>query len=538
MNYILIFALLLGTTCPICQGAGDKHQIIAYPPVPTAIKSDIYQVKVNSRETASQEPIDVFVQKFKDIHYAHFAIPKQAVKSDKRDPAKQEPIDIIIEVAEPIKKYSVSPESYLLPCSVCDNHLHILIRQPRKLVIQINDYPRLFIFADAIEDDRPAPDNPNVINIMDFVGTQRGVRPVDNTGTTLITQKIQKAIRSTPSGGTLYFPPGVYLTGTIRLKSNMTLYLAAGALLQGSPDVNDYPLDEGRTEAGTHGDMTYSRLILIDNAQNVTITGAGTIDGNGKIIRAAGRNANLIRIRNCQNILIENVILRDPAAWNTHILHSKNVTIKNVKIINDRTVGNTDGINPDSSSNVLIENNFAYCGDDSIAIKTTGNSDLLADVNNITVAANILLTRKSALKIGTETLANHIQNVTFIDNDIIECDRGMTIYCKDGAIITNIRYINNRFESCFLNNRQRMLDFYIKKRAGLGQIRNILIKDCRFKTFFPQSSTIAGYDQNHIISDIRFENFYIAGKPCPSAQAAKLQINKYVRNVTFQVTSN
>mgnify|MGYP000436250242 CR=1 FL=1 len=502
MNYILIFALLLGTACPICQGAGDKHQIIAYPPVPTAIKSDIYQVKVNSRETASQEPIDVFVQKFKDIHYAHFAIPEMQ--------SKDRQIDITIEVTEPIRKYSISPESYQTPAGVCDNHLHILIRQPRKLVIQINDYPRLFIFADAIEDDRPAPDNPNVINIMDFVGTQRGVRPVDNTGTTLITEKIQKAIRSTPSGGTLYFPPGVYLTGTIRLKSNMTLYLAAGALLQGSPDVNDYPLDEGRIEAGTHGDMTYSRLILIDNAQNVTITGAGTIDGNGKIIRAAGRNANLIRIRNCQNILIENVILRDPAAWNTHILHSKNVTIKNVKIINDRTVGNTDGINPDSSSNVLIENNFAYCGDDSIAIKTTGNSDLLADVNNITVAANILLTRKSALKIGTETLANHIQNVTFIDNDIIECDRGMTIYCKDGAIITNIRYINNRFESCFLNNRQRMLDFYIKKRAGLGQIRNILIKDCRFKTFFPQSSTIAGYDQNHLISDIRFENFYLS----------------------------
>ena len=205
-------------------------------------------------------------------------------------------------------------------------------------------------------------------------------------------------------------------------------------------------------------------------------------------------------------------------------------------MINDRGVGNTDGINPDSSRGVLIENNFAYCGDDSIAVKTTNNSNLLQSVDDIIVRGNVLLTRKTALKIGTETRAKYIRNVTFMDNDVVECDRCMSLYCKDGAIFSNIRYINNRFESCFKNNRQRMLDFYIKKRGGLGQIRNVLIADCQFKSPWPQASTMAGYDKKYIISDVCFENFRIAGKLCHNAEEANIEIKEHVHYVTFSVT--
>jgi peroxiredoxin len=497
-------------------------KIVTYPTVPTAKQSGVYSLQVGTTP--------VFVEKFKDIHYAHFAFsgsPGDSAQHPLRDFRR---IDVKVMMDEPIKEHSLSPESYNIPRGVCNNHLHILLSTPRKLVVQINGYERLFIFADPIETQnlKFKTQNSNVTNIMDF--------DVDNTGKTLVTDKIQKAIQATPKGGLLYFPPGIYLTGTVHLKSDMTLYLAGGALLQGSANPADYPLDEGRVESGTHKNMTYSRLVLVDNAENVTITGRGIIDGNGKIIRAAGKKANLIRIRNSKNVLLEDVILRDPAAWNTHILHSQNVTIRNIKMINDRGVGNTDGINPDSSCHVVIENNFAYCGDDSIAIKTTGNSDLLGDVDDIVVRGNVLLTRKTGLKIGTETLAEHIKNVSFIDNDIVECDRGMSLYCKDGATISDISYINNCFESCFKNNRQRMLDFYIEKRGGLGQIRNLLIKDCWFKTPWPQPSTMAGYDKKHTISDVRFENFRIADQLAHNSRQAHIQMNEHVHNVTFIVT--
>lgn len=78
--------------------------------------------------------------------------------------------------------------------------------------------------------------------------------------------------------------------------------------------------------------MTFSRLILVDSAENVSIRGRGIIDGSGAVLRAQGKPANLLRIRNSRNVVIEGVLLRDPAAWNTHIHYSDGVTIRDVKL--------------------------------------------------------------------------------------------------------------------------------------------------------------------------------------------------------------
>lgn len=131
--------------------------------------------------------------------------------------------------------------------------------------------------------------------------------------------------------------------------------------------------------------MTFSRLILVDSAENVSIRGRGIIDGSGATLRAQGKPANLIRIRNSRNVSIEGVLLRDPAAWNTHIHYSDGVTIRDVKLINDATVPNTDGFDPDASANVMIDHCFAYCSDDNVAIKTTNNLGLNKDLRNIVV---------------------------------------------------------------------------------------------------------------------------------------------------------
>ena len=276
-----------------------------------------------------------------------------------------------------------------------------------------------------------------------------------------------------------------------------------------------------------------SQLILIDGAQNVKLRGRGIIDGNGYIVRAQGKAAYLLKIRNSRNILVEDVVLRNPAAWNTHILYCESVTIRNTKIISDMRVKNTDGFDPDSSIHVLLEHNFAMCNDDTVAIKTTNNTGLLRNVEDVTVRGNVFISQASALKVGTESRAEYMRDITFIDNDVVECDRGMSLYCRDGALYSDIKYINNRFERLFIEDKRSLLHFYIEDRFGKGQIRDILIKDCIALAHWPGTSRFKGLDAEHAISNIRIENLVVAGRPILKPQDLPLETNEFVKDVTF-----
>jgi polygalacturonase len=215
-------------------------------------------------------------------------------------------------------------------------------------------------------------------------------------------------------------------------------------------------------------------------------------------------------------------------------------------MINDRDVHNTDGVDPDGATNVTIDNCFMYCSDDNIAIKTSGNTNLLRHSQNIIVKNCVLLTKKSALKLGTETRMN-IFDVTFENNEIVESDRGMSLYSRDGAIFENIYFIGNHFEKMFADNRQRILDFDVKERnikdapgyvKKAGQIKNVVVKNCIVESFRPNESTISGFNDQHKISGVHFINFIIDGKTRTSLNDARIKINNYVDDVTFSVISN
>jgi polygalacturonase len=274
---------------------------------------------------------------------------------------------------------------------------------------------------------------------------------------------------------------------------------------------------------------------LVDNAENVKVLGRGVIDGDGKNIRDQGKPANLIRIRNSKNVLFEGLILRDPAAWNTHILYSENVTFRNIKMINDRTVKNTDGINPDASKHVIIDDCFLYCSDDNIAVKTSRNSGLLQNAEDILVKNCVFLTKKSAMKLGTETFAEYQRNITFENNEVVEADRAMSLYCMDGAKFEDIRWINCCVESFFLDNQQKIMHFRVRDRNGesAGHIKNVLIKDCRFEKRSPEDPLFTGWNEDHQISDVHFENLVIDDKPCKSIEDIGLKTNEFVTNVTI-----
>lgn len=511
-KYILLFIAI--TVCLSVNGR-DKINVIPYPVIQGAVKSTAFKVTADGK--------DIFTEKFKDINYTHFAHKKR--------------VSLVVTSSQPIVSWTISPKENINKVKLEGNKIKFTQEKPGYHVLTINNEERLFILTDKPSNNAPKINTPGVIDIMQY--------NADNTGKKVSTKEIQKALDdAAEQKKILVFSPGIYKTGTIRISSNARIYLPAGAMIKGSEKREDYPSDDGRKESDHINDkanytdngewMTFSRLLLVDNAKDVKIWGDGTIDGSGSIVRAQGKPANLIRIRNSKDVEIDGLVLRDPASWNTHILKSENVTIRNIKMLNDRDVPNTDGFDPDASKNVLIENCFAYCSDDNIAIKTTNNGNLLQDCEDITVRNCVFLTKKSSLKVGTETKGATMRNITFENNYVVEADRGLALYCMDGARFENIRFINNYIESNFPDNQQKGIHFQIRKRSGEGYIKNVLIKDCSFGAAFPRGAEMMGLDAAHLIDGVTFKNLKIAGELCLSADKLGLKTNEFVKNIKFE----
>ena len=484
------------------SGPDADRRIEIFAPPPTATKSDRYRVEAAGRP--------VFVQSYKDVHYAHFAFGGHA--------------RVCVAIDEPVREVRFSPQSLEIDHHVRGNSLEFVLSRPCKLVIRLNGRQRLFLFADSLEKSPFDPGQPGVVNVRDF--------DADNTGTSLVTEPIRRAVAATPRGGVLYFPRGVYRTATVRLRSEMTLYLAPGALLLGSADAADYPdrdVDVHRTLGPPN-----VRLLLVEGVENVRVAGYGTIDGQGRRLRGAGSSGQVIVVKNSRNVLVENLILRDPASYNTRILFSEHVTFRNTKVINDQEVPNTDGIDPEGSRHVLIEENFAYCGDDNVAVKIY-HYDVVQDVHDVVVRGNVFLTRKSALKIGTETKQRSIRDVTFADNDVIECDRAMAIYVADGADVSRVRFLDNRIESHYPDRRQRVIEFEITRRLGAGRISDVVIQDTRVNEPFPRASTMRGLDDAHPIRGVRIVNYRVGGKVARNLEEAHLELLEHVEDVELRV---
>lgn len=128
-----------------------------------------------------------------------------------------------------------------------------------------------------------------------------------------------------------------------------------------------------------------------------------------------------------------------------------------------------------------------------------------------------------------------MSNITFSNNDVVECDRGMSIYARDGAHIHGVRFIGNRFEKPYTDYQQKLVCFEVKKRNGLSRISDILIQDCTVNQHWPQPSTITGLAEGYGVSNVRFVNYRYAGTLCRSPVEAHLRIGKHVDTIHFEI---
>ncbi len=270
-------------------------------------------------------------------------------------------------------------------------------------------------------------------------------------GQTLNTTAIQAAIEAChQSGGTVYFPSGHYLTGSLILHSHVTLHLDSGATLLGSPDPADYPVIDSRWEGADR--KTYAPLIGGSHLDNVAIAGRGTVDGQGETWWRLHREnklehprPRLISFADCSNVLIESITATRSPAWTIHPIRCENVTVDKVTIISPADSPNTDGINPDSCRDVRIFNCHISVGDDCIAVKsgTKENGGRLAPCENIAIANCTMAHGHGGVVIGSET-SGDIRNVVISNCVFAGTDRGIRLKSRRGrgGLVEDIRVTN------------------------------------------------------------------------------------------------
>jgi polygalacturonase len=227
------------------------------------------------------------------------------------------------------------------------------------------------------------------------------------------TAAIQKAIDDCAAAGggkVVLAGAPMFVSGPLALRSHITLSIAAGTTLAGSENHEDYPPVEELHEAGRQP------LLSSDDATDITINGGGTIDGRGQSWwpdrSPANRRPRLIVFRHSSHILMENVTVQNSPSWQIVPYYSDHLTFRNMKIYApDRISHNTDGIDPFSSSHVLIDHVTIDTGDDNVAIKSgqPNSSGGDAPSHDITIRDSTFL-HGHGLSIGSE-VAGGVYNV-------------------------------------------------------------------------------------------------------------------------------
>lgn len=312
----------------------------------------------------------------------------------------------------------------------------------------------------------------------------------DAEGKELSTNAIQSAIDEAHrlKGGRVLIPRGTFVTGALELKSNVELHLQEKAYVTFSQDPKDYlPLVLTRYEGVEL--YNYSPLIYAHHAENIAITGAGTLDGRGdehhwwpwkygtngqpsqdrdrqllfemaeKRIPVEERvfgeghylRSSFIQPYQCQQVLIEGVTVKDSPMWQIHPVLSSHVIVRGVKIIGHGP--NTDGVNPESCRNVLIEDCYFDNGDDCIAIKSGRNEDgrrIGVPSENIVIRRNEMRDGHGGVTIGSE-ISGGVKFVYAEDNvmDSPNLDRALRIKTNSvrGGTIEHIYFKNNTVKS-------------------------------------------------------------------------------------------
>ena len=312
---------------------------------------------------------------------------------------------------------------------------------------------------------------PSTFSIVDFGAKADG---------SLSTAAVQKAIDAChdAGGGTVLVPPGEFVIGTVRLKSNVHLHLAPGSVLKGSANLDDY--------GGAGGGRG---LFVAEDVANVSVTGFGRVDANGTVFHDPGtphvglerdydvtftrqgqdfmherfgfedgpiaftrRPGMTFAFFHCENVTLRDLTIADSPSWSVRFAYCDGVTVDNLKIRNNPLVPNSDGVHFTTSRNARVGNCDFRCGDDALIVATWQDGDP-PDVSkyrhgnkaglseNVTVTNCVLRSRSAGIRVGYGR--EPVRNLTFDNIVIDESNRGIGVFSREpGADVSNVLFSN------------------------------------------------------------------------------------------------
>lgn len=469
------------------------------------------------------------VLQFGDIDYVHFACSETVnVNVARLDGHK-------------VMTCRVRPDRWNIP-AICDGDtVRVSVEPGQKLVVNVDRLRKLFVFAERREDHV----------VAEQAGTVDVVRSgADPTGVSDSTQAIQAAIDSLPTDGVLYFPPGFYRSGSLQLKSNMTLYLSGGALLKGSDDHRRFR---------HHRDSSYLYFLLADGLEDVRIAGRGIIDGNGRVVRRKWeaqeelrkQPGRLLLCRDSRNIEVRDVILRDSYSWTAHFVDCCDCALQNVKILADTRLSNGDGLDVDGCRRMTAEGLFIYGEDDAISVKAAWSRE---DPEDLTFRNCVLWSQNATgIRLGTETRSEAFRDLRFEDLSILRANTMIRIFCNDGADIHDIVFRNIDTEE-LTKHVPSDYDEYRRIRELSGgvtyllqlQVRNEgdgdpgMIRDVLFENINARvaaGSKIKGYNLPEgmvVIRNVTLRNLRIEGRSVLDASGGRFDVNEHAELIRFE----
>lgn len=284
------------------------------------------------------------------------------------------------------------------------------------------------------------------------------------------TEALQSAIGCLPEGGRLYFPAGRYLSRPLTLKSHVTLELAEGAVLLGSTERERYPVIPGSVVApdgtetyfgGFEGETVamYQSLLTAQYAEDVTIVGPGTVDGNAPagdwwthFREFPAARPRLMFFNRCKGVTLHGVHACNSPSWQLHPYYSEHVGVYDVSVAAPKVSPNTDACDPESCDGVEIIGCRFTVGDDCIAIKS-GRMALGMKLNRSadhhTIRNCLMEHGHGAITLGSEIGAG-VRNLSVSQCVFDSTDRGLRIKSRRGrgknCYIDNVTFENIRME--------------------------------------------------------------------------------------------
>ena len=340
------------------------------------------------------------------------------------------------------------------------------------------------------------------LTAKDYNASMFGIK---SNGTTLNTTSIQKGIDyiSANGGGRLMFYVGRYLTGTIQLKSNVTIQLEEGATLVGSTNIYDYNINS-----------PHCALIFAEKEQNIGITGKGVIDGQGRALsydlidqiyngllkdelkndRPATRRPSDIYFRECKNVEIVGIMIKNAAFWVQIYDQCQNLKIDRITV-DSKAFWNNDGLDIVDCKDVKVTNSFIDAADDGICFKS---HDAKSMCENVEVRNCVVRSSANGIKFGTVSSGGY-KNFRIINNKVYDTYRSaFTIATPDGGVVENIIV-----DSLNSYNTSNVIYLRIGARWNKerhGSINNVTIQNVYAEV--PNTKPDAGYEYEGPIEDL------------------------------------